>query len=264
MFGHHRVRHLIPCLLALTLLIGTGCTSLMRGFQQNQFVSNGYPALTASSNLPMTLNGKFSPMLLSDMQFITPQTWLAVYGAQTPQDPMALIAYAVAPNLYQWDLASASVPDSPVTSEVAFGGHNFSGSLHILNAANDPFGGYAATTPEQAANTFWLVQRYANLSDFRKTKIVLEYREPLPEPLRHLADSSPAGISWTQNTPEVRAFIQRAEAAFTLQFAFDGASVTPSNWLRDIPQINMREMGRFLGSLSLIDPFPKDFGSSDL
>lgn len=253
-------RCLIPgllCSLLLLTLLTTGCTSLMRGFRQDQFVSNGYPALTVGSNLPMTLSGRMTPMVLSEMLFITPRTWLAIYGAETPTAPLAIVSYAVAPDLFQWDLASISFPDGPVTSEVAFGGQTFTGALRVISAARDPFASFAGVTPETAGSTRWLVQRYANLADFRKTKIILEYRELLPASLEHMAES----VSWLQSNPEVRAFIQRAEAAFSVQFAAPASPIVEAPWIGDSTRINIREMGRFLGSLSPIDPFLTEFNN---
>lgn len=237
--------------LALLLAFGTGCTSLMRGFSGNNLVSNGYPPVTMTSSLPLKLGAQFNPMVLSDMLFINPQTWLAVYGAENADAPMAIVTYAVAPDKFQWDMLTYSVPDGPVTSQVDFGGKTFSGSLHVLNGKSNHFAGVAGLSPEAAADRKWLVQRYALLEDFRKTKIILEYREPLAASLAELVGDGNVGLHL--GNPEIQAFAKRAEAAFTVDFAFSGTA-PESTWLAKNSGVSQMNFAQFLGSLSPVVP----------
>lgn len=261
MVKHSSLCRTFLSMLTLTVILafGTGCTSLMRGFNGNDLVSNGYPPVTITSNMPLKLAVQFNPMVLSDMIFVNPQTWLAVYGAESQNSPMAVVAYAVTPNKYQWDMLTYSLPDGPVTSQVAFGGQTFSGSTHVLTGQNNHFAGVLGLTPEAAADRQWLVQRYALLEDFRKTKIILEYREPMPASLKELVAGG--NIALHLANPEVQAFLKRAEAAFTVDFAFSG-TVPKAPWLAQNQGVSQINFVQFLGSLSPVNPFLNELNNS--
>lgn len=255
------LRKSLLSLLTLTVILvfGSGCTSLMRGFNGNDLVSNGYPPVTITSTLPLKLAAQFNPMVLSDMIFVTPQTWLAVYGAQTPDSPMAIAMYAVTPDKFQWDMLTYSVPDGPVTSQVAFGEQTFSGSLHVVSGNSNHFAGVAGFTPEAAAGKTWLVQRYALLEDFRKTKIILEYRELIPAALSELL--SIGNVNVHLMNPDVQAFVKRAQAAFAVNFAFTG-TVPRAPYLAKDSGVSQLNFVQFIGSLSPVDPFLRQLSNN--
>ena len=64
-----------------------------------------------------------------------------------------------------------------------FGGESFYGNIRIVNGAKDPFASLFVPE-EQWASIDWLVQRFACLNDFKRAKLILEYREPLPASLK--------------------------------------------------------------------------------
>lgn len=246
------MRALHSTVLTLAVLACTACTPLMRGFQQGELVSQNAPPVTIQSSLPLLTKGQSAPFVQVDMTFANPQTWLAVYGGQTPSAPVAVAVYSVAPTNLQWDLAGIELVDSPVVNEVAFGGHTFSSIFRVISGQRDPFTPLTAADADSADKMVWLSQRFVSLEDFRKTKIILEYRELMPESLADMAGTP--GLLLLR--PETQAFAQRAQAAFTVQFAYTGPAIARAPYLGDT--VNQRYLGAFLGGLSPIAPFFSD------
>ena len=228
-------------------LLAVGCAPLGRDVRQGEVLSSAKPALTATSTLPFRLGGRAMPFINSDLGLVTPQAWVAVYGGETPNAPLAIVALSVAPDGMVWDLPSFCYVDGPVTSEVAFGERNFAGAVRELAVQDDAFAPLLATRNRTLDEGFrWLVQRYTLLENFRQSKIVLEYREPLPTSFQGLTALPIASA-------EMEAFAVRAKAAFKLAFA------SPGELGRAAPLegVNQRYLGKFLGSLSpLAPPFP--------
>lgn len=233
--------------LGLSALLLVACTPLMRGFHQSELVSDGFPPITIQCSLPLKEAGLTTPFLLVDMLFVTPDTWLAVYGAESASSPMAIVTYSVAPTDLQWDFPDMALVDSPVIGETGFGDQPFADVLKVVGGERDPFSPMVAKTPEAAADMRWLSQRYIRLDDFRRTKIILEYREPLPASLAEFA-SNPGFL---QLRPEVRDFMARAKAAFTVQFAYTGPAIQRAKPLSGVQQ---RYLGEYLGTLSVVEP----------
>ena len=230
--------------LGFVLVLCTACTPLMRGVENGKLVSGAQPPLTVSCSLPLKDAGAADPFVLTDMGFQTPETWIAVYGAEDVSSPLAITAFSVAPDRMQWDFASFSPVDGPVNGEAMFGGRAFSSSLRIVDAKNDPFAplvGAAGTGTDDERR--WLAQRYTALTFFRKSKVIMEYREPLPE---WLADASQLPVY----DPRLEAFSRRAQDVFKVEFVYAGPPIRRS---ASIQGLNQRYLGRFLGSLSPIE-----------
>ena len=232
----------------VVLCVMMGCTALTRGVRQGEVLSSAKPPLTAKSLLPYRLGGRAAPFISADIGFWAPQSWFGIYGGESPAAPLAIVALSVAPEGATWDLPSICYVDGPVSSEVAFGDRNFVGAVRMLSATDDAF------TPlifpqggEEAANFVWLAQRYTRLDFFRTSKIVLEYREPLPASLK-------GQQSLPTYSPDVAAFAARAQAAFAVEFTA-ASDLAPTPQLEDV---NQRYLGKFLGTLSPVDlPFPE-------
>ena len=219
------------------------CTPLMRGVQNGSVVSDAQPPVTMTSTLPVRVSGRADPFVNTDRGFVTPEAAVAVYGGETAEAPMAIVAFAAAPDLMRWDFPSFCYVDGPVTTQVNFGGQVFSGAVRKVNGERDPFAILVAPQ-DKVADVWWLAQRFTVLDNFYQSKLILEYREPLPASLR---DSE---IIPTLQ-PEIEAFAARAQAAFKVDFAFKGPLIQRGEV---IPEINRRYLGPFLGSLTPIDP----------
>lgn len=232
-------------LVSILLILGTACTPLMRGVESGKLVSGGQPPLTVSCVLPLNTAGSANPFIMTDVGFQTPATWLAVYGAESPTSPLAIAVFSEAPERMHWDFASFSLVDGPVNGEVLFGGRAFASALRIIDAANDPFTPLLGLQTEKASELRWLAQRYTVLTHFRQGKVILEYREPLPA----WADT-PLRIQLLSD-PRLQAFSRRAQQVFDVQFAYAGP---PIAGIAPIQGLDQRPLGRFLGSLSPINP----------
>ena len=250
-----RLHHLKAALAATCCLLVLGCSPLIRGFTQDGFVSNGYPSVSISCTLPLITSGQSSPLIMTDVGYRSPQAWVAVYGsARDPSAPMAIIAYGETPKGFQWDPAGSSYPDMPVTSQALFGEREFSGTVRIVSAQKDPFSPLfypLETIKEKGKEILWLAQRYCLESlNFWETKIVLEYREPLPKWVTPGVDPS-----LMMGTPEMAAFLQRAQEAFTLAFEEPQARSAKAPYLHGLQG---RYLGAFLGSMSPRDVLLRD------
>ena len=149
-------------------------------------------------------------------------------------------------NAWEWDPLSFSGPMAQQNMGTVFGGESFYGSVRIVNGAKDPFAPLFAPE-DQWASLDWLVQRFACLNDFRRSKLILEYREPLPASLK--------GVSEVPVYNEaVQAFRERAAKVFHVQY---GEAPMPKGEAPYIKTLNARYMGNFLGSMSVKEPlFP--------
>lgn len=236
-------------LLLLVLCFSvTACSPALRqGMDGTRFTSSTKPAFSVTSTLPLATAEKVSSFLQTDGGFPVISTWLSVYGAENLESPMVIIAYSPVPNdVWVWDYARISIPDSPVMTKPLFDDQRFYGTIHTLNGAKDVFTLWL-TDAEKAAEHTWLVQRYTALFNFRQNKLILEYREPLPASLQ---DDMPI----LPESPKMQAFAERAQAAlsFTLKPSPYAPLIAPTPQRRDI---NTRYLHRFLGSITQINPF---------
>ena len=240
--GHPFRMLAIAVCCALTL----ACTPLSRGFVQGELLSSAYPPITISSTLPVMLEGKCTPFVLVDCMYQFPETWIAVYGERSLNAPMAIAAYSVATRSTEWRDAGTLPPDGPVTSSVAFGGNAFAGSVRIVSADKDPFAPLllsAEEIKERGSEIQWLVQRFSLASaNFWETKIILEYREPLPEWIGSL------DLSAYMTTPDMRAFMERAAQAFSVDFQCAATAIPRAPFIPE-DALNERYLGKFLGEL---------------
>lgn len=233
--------------LSLCFSIAACSPSLRQGMDATRFISSVAPAFSVTSTLPLATAEKVSSFLQTNGGFPVVSAWLSVYGAENLESPMVLIAYSSVPNsTWVWEYARISTPDSPVMTKPLFDNQRFYGTIHTLNGAKDAFTLWL-TDPENAAKQTWLVQRYTALFNFRQNKLILEYREPMPESLQ-------ADMPISPESPAMQAFAERAKAA--LSFTFNPAPSAPLV----IPtitskNINTRYLSRFLGSITQENPY---------
>lgn len=189
-----------------------------------------------------------SPRFLNtDQGYQFPETLVSVYGTDAAS-PVAIVALSFVPQqrLGMGPLSFSgpygpAEPWGPCLAERAS-----TGSVRIVNGAKDPFAPLFAPE-DQWASLDWLVQRFACLNDFRRSKLILEYREPLPASLK--------GVSEVPVYNEaVQAFRERAAKVFHVQY---GEAPMPKDEAPYIKTLNARYMGNFLGSMSVKEPlFP--------
>lgn len=217
------------------------CTPFYRGFEGTMLVSPARPDVSAGvTDMPMLAHGQLAPFLNTDQGYQFPETFVSVYGTDAAS-PVAIVALSFVPNNnWEWDPLSFSGPLAQQNMGAVFGDESFYGSVRIVNGAKDPFAPLFAPE-DQLASIDWLVQRFACLNDFRRSKLILEYREPLPASLK--------GVSEVPVYNEaVQAFRERAAKAFHVQY---GEAPAPKDAAPYIKTLNARYMGNFLGSMSV-------------
>lgn len=158
----------------------SACTPFYRGFEGSTLVSPARPDVSVSVvDMPMLAHGQIAPFLNTDQGYQFPETLVSAYGTDAAS-PVAIVALSFVPsNAWEWDPLSFSGPMAQQNMGTVFGGESFYGSVRIVNGAKDPFAPLFAPE-DQWASLDWLVQRFACLNDFRRSKLILEYREPLP------------------------------------------------------------------------------------
>ncbi len=233
-------------LIGVVPILLTACTPLMRGVEGGKLLSGGRPPLTVESSLPLRAAGSAAPFIMTDLGFKTPDTRLTVHGAEDAASSLAVAVFAEAPELMEWHYPSFSPSDGPITGEVMLGGRPFAVSVRITDAAGDPFTPLLGLDEKQGASLRWLSQRFTALAEFRKVKIILEYREPLPEGLDDLP------VALFVDDERVKAFSRRARQAFEVQFA---CADPPERRTEPIQGINQRTLGKFVGTLGRMEPW---------
>lgn len=225
----------------------SACTPFYRGFEGSTLVSPARPDVSVSvADMPMLAHGQIAPFLSTDQGYQFPETFVSVYGTDVAS-PVAVVALSFVPNnAWEWDPLTFSGPLAERNMGAVFGGESFYGNIRIVNGAKDPFASLFVPE-EQWASIDWLVQRFACLNDFKRAKLILEYREPLPASLK--------GVSEVPVYNEaVQAFRERAAKVFHVQY---GGAPLPKEAAPYIKTLNARSMGSFLGSMSMKEPlFP--------
>lgn len=243
------MRALQGCVIGLLLCGLAACTPLYRGFEGAELVSPQRPDVAVSvPSLPMMAHGQNAPFVRTDQGYQFPETLVSVYGTDAAS-PFAVVALSFVPNhWWEWDPLTFSGPLGRETPGALLGDESFYGTIRIVDGAKDAFAPLFADE-EHRASLRWLAQRYAALSDFRRAKIILEYREPLPA---SLADAVEAPLY----DEAVRAFQERAAHAFAVRFGDAPAPDAPAPYIKSI---DARYLGSFLGSMSVKSPlFPME------
>lgn len=196
------------CLVALM----AGCTGAQqRGMQGNAYVSTARPAISMqAANMPLITGGEATVNLdgagvLGGLQL---NAWLAVYGKGDSQSPLAIVAMAEVPRGWYWD-SDGQRPFSVDKGVEVFNNDGYAASTYIVDSKRDPFAAVAGLNDDSRPMR-WLVRGFAARYNFNDTKVVMEYREPLPE---NLAGQETLTESMTD---QLKAFEQRADAAFTV------------------------------------------------
>ena len=229
-------------LLCALMLFLAACSPLHRGFDGNALVSPARPDVTMEAvGLPMLAYGQIYPFLNTSQGFQFPDTLISVYGTNA-SGPMSIVVLSRVPNAgWNWDPLSFSGPLGAETPGAVFGDQGFFGSIRIVSGASDPF---SPLVTQDAASLSWLAQRFAALEDFKQAKLILEYREPLPE---SLAGSTTVPLY----DPVVVAFRERAAKAFAVRFG-GAPSAERAPYIKTL---NARYLGAFLGSMAPKDVF---------
>ena len=246
--GGHMNRVLLCVTLGLLALMA-GCTgALQRGMQNTAYVSTARPAISVKAvNMPLLTGGETSISLdgAGVIGGLPLQAWVAVYGKGDPQSPLAIVGLAEVPRGWYWD-SDGQRPFSVDKGVEIFNNDGFAASTYIVDSKRDAFSALAGLTDE-AKPMRWLTRGFAARYNFNDTKVILEYREPLPENLagqESLAESQ---------TDQLRAFEQRASAAFAVASVSEHMTGITEGYAKNIRGQYLDH--RFWGTASKYDTF---------
>lgn len=209
------MNRVLVCVTLGLFVLTAGCTSaLQRGMQDSTYVSTARPALAIKAvDMPLITGGEVSINLdgVGAIGGLPLNAWVAVYGKGDPQSPIAIVGLAEIARGWYWD-SDGQRPFSVDKGVEMFNNDGFAACTYIVDSKRDAFSAVAGLTDESKPMR-WLVRGYAARYNFNETKVILEYREPLPA---NLADQQ----ALTQNqTDQLKAFEQRANAVFSVASA---------------------------------------------
>lgn len=240
------MKKFFPALCGIFLLSAAliGCVgALQRGMLGDTYISTARPAIALSvPSLPLMLSGQGTPnMSWTGMAGGLPiQVWLAVYG-EGGLSPMAIVAQAQTPQGWYWD-AQLSSPFSVDQGVTGFNGVSYQGWTFIVNPENDPFSGlYTAAHPDGQPQ-LWIARAYAARYNFNDDKIILQYREPLPQDITSLTELPYGRANFLQE------FRERAANAFTVADCPANPQNVKQSYANSIRWQYMNQ--NFLGSVS--------------
>lgn len=237
----------IASVAALVVLL-TGCMGAQqRGMQGSAYVSTSRPAISMkAADLPLITGGEGNINLnWAGMAGGVPvRTWVAAYGKGNVQSPLAVVALAELPQGWYWD-GDERRPFSVDNGVEVFNDVAYQAGTYIVDGKNDPFAELEGAT-DAARPVRWLARGFAARYNFNDTKIILEYREPLPE---NLAAEQSLSVG---QTDQLRAFEERARKAFVVgPLPTDLGGIKPG-YARNVLWQYMDQ--RFVGTVSKYEP----------
>lgn len=231
-------------LLALLALVCSGCAdALRRGMIDQTYISTARPSISITvNNMPLMASGQGTANLFwtGMMGGLNIDMWLAVYGTGGLA-PLAITAQAETPQGWHWD-GITPLPQSVDQGMVDFNGVTYQAYTYLVNPATDPFGDLVTGVKPDGQPQLWMARAFKARFNFNDDKIIMEYREPLPE---GITDLSYLPLGYSQLLAD---FAQRAQAAF----AVGNGPKNPANVTDGFIQgIQWKYMGqRFLGTAS--------------
>lgn len=231
-------------LFIVAAFIISGCADIQqRGMLNQTYVSTTRPAISISvPDMPLLASGKGICNLewTGMLGGLPVHLWLAIYGTGGLA-PLAITAQAQIPE--DWYFNSPTPPFGAVDeSQEVFDGTTYYAWTYIVNPEQDAFGGLVTGTKSDGQPQLWLVRSYTARYNFNMDKIIMQYREPLPE-----------GIVSLQNLPlgqgELLAqFSERARNVFKVGPAPKNPQNIETSYIQGI---RFQYMGQeFLGSVT--------------
>lgn len=248
---HMMARAALGALLVGVAALMCACAGGVRGMAGDVFVSRGPVYSVQVRDLPLRTAGQVLASVSTGASLfgVTVPAWLAVYGGQHPEQPVAVVAHASLPVGYYWEAVSP-LPFSTSGGVTVLGDMELGACTFVAGEARNPFAGL---TPADASGAprQWLVRHMARRFSGDQEKLILEYREILPAEYASLDDLEVRGTY-------LRAFNKRAEAAFVVagpgQAGLRGAPLGVA-----YPEGLARRFldKRFFGGIAHYEPFPR-------
>lgn len=228
-------KHILLFVCALSLCLCACVAGQQRGMSGAAYVSTSKPAFSmgVADSLPLIAGGRGIARLDEIPGGVQVDTWVALYG-NLQQGPAAVIAHAQLPNdAWYWNNEMPGSQSVDAGTEV-IGDKAYDAWTHIVDDKRNPFAA-------DGAGQRWLVRTMTRRDNFDNDKIVLEYRERLPEGVPTLTNLPVGGADMTQ------AFAERARKVFVPGNVASGAPIVSG----PVAQVRWRYMdGNFLGAAS--------------
>ncbi len=245
------IMHKAKLLLFLLSFMLLSCNSIKRGVDGAVYVSTAKPSFSiAVPNLPLRTSGQINAAITTSNALggVQVNAWIAVYGGETREQPMAIISQASIKDPYYFDYNSIKF-NSIDKQNTTLGKFKFQACTYLItNLAKDAF---AALTPDfdhsnNANEPHIIVRRFSTRTDFETGKITLEYREIAPagfDNIKELPFGAPTFLS---------EFNKRAEQAFDFSVQAYDAKNIKETYAKGIATRFLDE--NFFGSVSYHDP----------
>jgi hypothetical protein len=237
-------------IMAMAIFSGCSTTARQRGMSGAAYISTSRPAVSLQAEkLPLLTAGEgFATLLGYSMPAgMTTRVWLAVYGENSPTSPLAIVAHAEVQAGWYWD-GIMRRPFSLNESVEVIGGLEMQACTYLVEGDRDPFTPLAAGTPDTPIR--WIARGFAARSNFYEDKIILEYRERLPQEVNSL-NSLPLAYG-----DFVREFEQRARESFRVGPVPSQAAIAGMGRANAVRWRYMAE--KFLGTATRYDNFSRD------
>ena len=237
-------------LLLVGLVMLSGCLpGEQRGVSGQNYVSSTRPRIEISAKSFQLVGSTYRIIKLEGMGMVggVPlETNLTYY---TEPKAKLLVAHAHVPPGWQWD-ANPWQTFSVDRTEESLGGIGF----HAQTFLTIPYKNALASDEESAAakeqkiDDRWVVRNFSRRFNNNRSKIIIEYREKLPQGVDKLT-ALPYG-----STDFLPAFAERARKAFTVN-----KDMVPDTELHHVPLegVRIRYLGEhFFGTASLYSAWP--------
>lgn len=239
--NNKNILSIIVCVIFVLFIIGCVSQAQKIGMSGNAFVSSSRPKISVEvAKLPLVLTSEGTGRLTSSGMAtgLPARIWLMVYGVKN--SAMAIVTQAEIGRLWYWN--SSMYYQGAVSEGVeVLGDVQYQAYTHIVNSNRDPFGNLLSDNVN-GQNKKWLVRSFHAIKNFDQTKIVLEYREPLPDGIENLS-SLPLGFDSLLSS-----FAQRARDTFKTRTHVDNNAISSLGYSNDILWRYMDE--RFLGTVT--------------
>ena len=206
-------------ILCLVIMLAGCVAGQQRGLVGDTYVSSSQPALALKArDLPLRGSTMGASRLTSSgaMGGLIVDSWITVYGKGDGVSPLAIVAHGEVPDGWYWD-GIMRHPFSIDEGVETIGGVGFQACTYVTSEKRDAFlpledpEGARILAQDGQPPRRWLARMFANRFDFDSDKIVLEYREPLPEDITSIT-ALPLG-----RADYIAAFEQRAREAFVVE-----------------------------------------------
>ncbi len=240
-------------LIALSFML-ISCNTLKRGVDGETYISTAKPSFSiAVPSLPLRTSGQINASITTSNALggVPVNAWIAVYGGESDNEPIAIITQASIKDPYYFDYNFKKF-NSIDHGKAVMGKFKFQTSTYLItDLSKDAFAnlthGNDLTSQDKQNGTYIIVRRFSARTDFETGKITLEYREKAPKNFENI-QSLPFGAQTFLDE-----FNKRAEQAFVFDSKIHNAKNINTTYAKGIATRLLDES--FFGSVSYHDPY---------